>query len=79
MRYIIDDEIMFRADELQAAKNYYYSDNKIDDYFIEKNEDIKNAESLEDIVNAYNSLTDNYYSGSPLRIYDDVAKMYIKC
>ena len=79
MRYIIDGEIMFRADELQAAKNYYYSDNKIDDYFIEKNEDIKNAESLEDIVDAYNSLTDDYYSGSRLRIYDDVAKMYIRC
>lgn len=78
MSYIVDDEIKFTIDDLEIAKNYYYSDEKIDDYFIEKNNEIKNATSIDEIVKAYNALTDEYYNGSPLRIYDEVTKKYIR-
>lgn len=78
MRYIVDDEIKFTIEELEAAKKYYYSDEKIDDYFIEKNNEIKNATSLEEIVKAFNSITDDYYSGASLRIYDTDTKKYIR-
>lgn len=78
MRYIVDDEIKFTIEELEVAKKYYYNDEKIDDYFIEKNNEIKNAETLDDIVKAYNSITDNYYSGASLMIYDTDTKKYIR-
>lgn len=76
MRYIVDDEITI--EDLEVAKKYYYNDEKIDDYFIEKNNEIKNATSLDEIVKAYNSITDDYYSGNILRIKDTETGRYIR-
>lgn len=76
MRYIVDDEITF--EDLELAKKYYYDDEQIDDYFIEKNNEIKNATSLEEVVKAVNALADDYYIGRILVIKDTETRKYYR-
>lgn len=73
IKYIQWHDDKFYEDELEKAKKYFVLDDKEvenDEFAKWHNDEIKEAENLEQLTEAYNHLTDDYGDGEPIKIYE---------